>query len=234
MSRPPVSRPALTSAFAALLTILASAGCTPPDADPGRQAATQTASVPSVNEFFATPSAAPSPDESPAPLPADEADTQPPPDTGTVAGTSTLPLPPEAFNPDIDGTLPVIDHFLNAWRGAYVGGDTAPLLDISADDCALCNDVATLAQSYASDGSTGAGGDITASSARRAARTDIPAQGWRMDLVMDAIAFDSPDGVNHMVGGFSDHVFIGLVWEDERWLVSEVTSLGASDAQSTE
>lgn len=234
MTRPPVSRPALTSAFAALLAILAAAGCTPPDADAGPQTATQAASVPSVDEFFATPSAAPSPDESPAALPSEEAETQSAPDTGTVAGTITLPLPPEAFNPDIDGTLPVVDHFLNAWRMAYVDGDTAPLLDISADDCALCNEVATLAQGYAATGSTGAGGDIDATSVRRAARAAPSVQGWRMDLVMDMIAFDSPDGVNHLVGGFSDQVFIGLVWEDERWLVSEVTSLGATDTAGTE
>jgi len=233
MTRSPVSRPALTSAVAALLTILATAGCTPPETDGGRQTATQAASV-GVDNLLATPSDAPSPEESPTLRPSDDARTQSEPDAETIVGTSTLPLPPEALNPDIDGTLPVIDHFLSAWRMAYTAGDTAPLLDISADDCALCNEIATLAESYASDGSTGTGGEIDATSVRRAARVTPPVQGWRMDLVMDTIAFDSPDGVNHMVGGFSDHVFIGLVWEDERWLVSEVTSAAAPDAQTTE
>lgn len=224
MTRPPVSRPALTSALAALLTILATAGCTTPDAG-GNRPTTQAATASDVDNLDATPTSAPAL-ESPSSTPSADEKTGSTPDAEGAAGTSALAQPPEMFNPDLDQTFPVIDHFLHAWAAAYVLGDTQPLQDVSAQGCALCSEVTSLAQSYAAEGSTSVGGDITATSAKRTARTDTGARGWRMDLVMDPIAFDSPDGVNRVVGGFSNHVFIGLVWEDQRWLVSEVTSFG--------
>ncbi|PFG36621.1 hypothetical protein ATL41_1351 [Flavimobilis soli] len=233
MRRPPASRSALASAVAAVLTILAAGACTPPPtASPDTS---RTTSLPGVDELLARPTEAPRPSEAPtAPPPAEASEGTAPdaqPGSEAVAGTATLPLPPEAFNPDIAGTLPVVQHFLDAWRLAYLEGDTEPLRDISADDCAYCIEIATLAELYTADGATGSGGDIHATSVRRAGRADTDAQGWRMDLVVDTVAYDSPDGVNMMMAGFSDHVFLGLVWQDERWLVSEVTSSGASGAQ---
>lgn len=235
MQRPPVSRSVLTSAAAALLMILAAAGCTPPDAERSLPPASQKASLPDVADLLAPPTRTPIPTESLTPQPletSEDSDSGTPTGRETTAGSSALPLPPEAFNPDIDGTLPVIQHFFDAWRMAYLEADTGPLLDISAGRCAYCVEIVTLAELYTADGATGSGGGIDATSVRRAARADTDAQGWRMDLVMDAVAFDSPDGVNMMIGGFSDHVFIELVWEDERWLISDVTSFGTSDTQS--
>jgi len=89
-------------------------------------------------------------------------------------------LPPEAFNPDIAGTLPVVQHFLDAWRLAYLEGDTEPLRDISADDCAYCIEIATLAELYTADGATGSGAGIHATMVRRAARLTptLRAGGW--------------------------------------------------------
>lgn len=234
MRRPPATRSALASAVAAVLTILAAGACTPPGAE-SHADTSRTTSLPGVDELLAPPTEAPGRTVIPTVAPSADASEGTAPDAQSgseaVAGTATLPLPPEAFNPDIAGTLPVVQHFLDAWRLAYLEGDTEPLRDISADDCAYCIEIATLAELYTADGATGSGGDIHATSVRRAGRADTDAQGWRMDLVVDTVAYDSPDGVNMMMAGFSDHVFLGLVWQDERWLVSEVTSSGASGAQ---